>query len=123
MSKPLRTPNNLINFQVTRPSANNQHSTRAQKTGTDTNKMAPSWAIPVGVLTGLCVAGLLFICWWFPRTWRKGEAAEVKEFELAHGRVDEDGNRIARPKITFEEALERARADVRANKGGVRVVY
>ncbi|CAN8104698.1 unnamed protein product [Discula destructiva] len=85
--------------------------------------MAPTWAIPVGVLTGLCAAGLVFICWWFPRTWRKGEAAEMKEFDAAHRRTDEDGNPISRPKITFEEALERARAEVRTSKGGVRVVY
>lgn len=85
--------------------------------------MAPTWAIPVGVLGGLVVAGLMFICWWFPRTWAKGEAAEKKEFEAAHGGLDEHGNPISRPKITFEEALERARENVRANKGGARVVY
>lgn len=85
--------------------------------------MAPSWAIPVGVLGGLVVAGLMFVCWWFPRTWVKGEAAEMKEFEREHGGLDEDGNRIVRPKITYEQALERARENVRANKGGARVVY
>lgn len=85
--------------------------------------MAPSWAIPVGTLTGLAVAGLIFVCWWFPRTWRKGEAMEMKEFEATHGVVDQNGNAVPRPKITFEEALERARADVRANHGGARVVY
>lgn len=85
--------------------------------------MAPSWAIPVGVLGGLVAAGLIFICWWFPRTWVKGEAAEMKEFEREHGGIDENGNPIARPKITYEQALERARENVRANKGGARVVY
>ncbi|KAJ4388069.1 hypothetical protein N0V93_008674 [Gnomoniopsis smithogilvyi] len=75
--------------------------------------MAPTWAIAVGSLGGIVVLGLIGICWWFPRTWAKGEAAEMKEFEAAH----------ARPKITFEEALERARENVRMNKGGARVVY
>lgn len=85
--------------------------------------MAPSWAVPVGVLAAICAIGLLFVGWWFPRTWRKGEAAERKEFEAAHGGLDDEGNHLSRPKITFEQALERARADVRANKGGVRVVF
>lgn len=85
--------------------------------------MAPTWAIAVGTLSGLAVAALIFICWWFPRAWVKGEAAEMKEFEAEHGAMDEEGNPTARPKITFEEALERARENVRTNKGGVRVVY
>lgn len=85
--------------------------------------MTPTWVIAVGTLAGIVAAGLIFICWWFPRTWVKGEAEEMKEFEAAHGGLDENGNRIARPKITFEEALERARENVRTNKGGARVVY
>ena len=56
---------------------------------------SPSWAIPVGTLTGLAVAMFFFIWWWyvylapeysyqcspvsrFPRTWKKGTEQELK---------------------------------------------
>lgn len=48
----------------------------------------PTWAIPVGVLAGLCVACLAFIWWYIPRLYNKGMqsdmirlAAEKKERE------------------------------------------
>jgi hypothetical protein len=42
---------------------------------------APTWAIPVGVLSGICAAGLIFIWWWFPRTWAKGVKAEMEAID------------------------------------------
>ncbi|KAI5240472.1 hypothetical protein E4T43_06057 [Aureobasidium subglaciale] len=49
----------------------------------------PSWAIPVGVLAGLCVACLAFIWWYIPRLYNKG--------------IQEDMSRVA------VEKAERAR--------------
>lgn len=40
-----------------------------------------AWAIPVGVLAGICAAGLIFVWWWFPRTWAKGNKAEMEAIE------------------------------------------
>lgn len=41
--------------------------------------MAPTWAIPVGVLCGLVGAGLVVLWWWFPRAWQKGVNSDVTE--------------------------------------------
>lgn len=80
--------------------------------------MAPTWAVPVGVLAGLAVLALIFVCIWFPRTYKKGVAHDMKDLEQARPVVvDDDGNAVGRAKITFEVALERARADIRAGKG------
>lgn len=40
-----------------------------------------AWALPVGVLGGLCVAMFVFIWWWFPRHYRKGIVADMKEVD------------------------------------------
>lgn len=45
--------------------------------------MAAAWAIPVGVLSGLCVLMFVFIWWWFPRHYQKGIEMDMAE-------VDED---------------------------------
>lgn len=42
-----------------------------------------AWAIPVGVLAGLCGAMFVFIWWWFPRTYRRGIQEDMD-------RVDEE---------------------------------
>jgi hypothetical protein len=42
--------------------------------------MAPSWAIPVGVLTGLVVIGLIVLWFWFPRAWQKGVNSDVRDY-------------------------------------------
>nr|POE68692.1 hypothetical protein CFP56_77043 [Quercus suber] len=42
-----------------------------------------SWAIPVGVLAGLCGIMFIFIWWWFPRVYKRGVQADMD-------RVDED---------------------------------
>lgn len=43
--------------------------------------MAPSWAIPVGVLSGIVVAGLIAIWFWFPRAWQKGVNSDSADTE------------------------------------------
>ena len=42
-----------------------------------------SWALPVGILAGLCVLMFVFIWWWFPRAYKKGVRADMD-------RVDDD---------------------------------
>jgi hypothetical protein len=41
------------------------------------NMGAPAWAIPVGVLGGLCLACLVFIWWYIPRLYTKGVQADI----------------------------------------------
>ena len=45
--------------------------------------MKSSVALPVGILAALAVAMFIFICWWFPRHYKKGVKADMDE-------VDED---------------------------------
>lgn len=42
---------------------------------------AASWAIPVGVLGGLCAAMLIFFFWYFPRIWTKGTQADFDRMD------------------------------------------
>lgn len=44
--------------------------------------MTVTWAIPVGVLAGICAAALLFFFWYFPRTWAKGDLADRQRMDL-----------------------------------------
>jgi hypothetical protein len=37
--------------------------------------------IPCSVLGAICACMLVFICWWFPRAWARGTAADIEEFE------------------------------------------
>jgi len=41
-----------------------------------------SWAIPVGVLAGICTFALIFFFWYFPRTWAKGDLADRQRMDL-----------------------------------------
>ena len=69
-------------------------------------EMAPSWAVPVGVLSGICVAMFVFIWWWFPRHWRKGVQADMD-------RVDED----RRQRAAYLAQQEQNRGDVETGTG------
>jgi hypothetical protein len=53
--------------------------------------MAPVWAIPVGCLGGLVVAGFIVLWWWFPRAWQKGINSDQQEYTGA-GQPGVDGN-------------------------------
>jgi hypothetical protein len=71
----------------------------------------PSWAIPVGVLGGLCLACLAFIWWYIPRLYTKG--------------VQADMNRVASEKAERERqaaALREANGDTDLEAGGAQVV-
>ena len=43
---------------------------------------APAWAIPVGVLGGLCLACLGFIWWYIPRLYTRGVQADINRVAL-----------------------------------------
>lgn len=47
-----------------------------------------SWATPVGVLAGICVAMFIFIWWWFPRAYKRGVKLDME-------RVDEENRQRA----------------------------
>ena len=42
-----------------------------------------SFALPVGVLAGICICMFVFFCWWFPRYWKKGLKADMDEVDEA----------------------------------------
>jgi len=45
----------------------------------------PSWAIPVGVLGGLVVIGLIWLIWAFPKAWQKGVNSDNAEVDARAG--------------------------------------
>lgn len=47
--------------------------------------MAPVWAIPVGVLGGLTVIGLIWLIWAFPKAWQKGVNSDNAEVDARAG--------------------------------------
>ena len=42
-----------------------------------------SYALPVGVLAALAISGLVLICWFFPRYYKKGVKADQEEIDAA----------------------------------------
>ena len=36
-----------------------------------------SVVIPIATLSAIVVAGFIFVWWWFPRTWKKGNETEL----------------------------------------------
>jgi hypothetical protein len=45
--------------------------------------MSPIWAIPVGVLSAICISGLVFFCWYFPRAYNRGMQDDIAERDAA----------------------------------------
>jgi hypothetical protein len=45
----------------------------------------PTWAIPVGVLGGLIVIGLIWLIWAFPKAWQRGVNADNAEVDARAG--------------------------------------
>ncbi|KAH7395633.1 hypothetical protein BKA64DRAFT_674146 [Cadophora sp. MPI-SDFR-AT-0126] len=39
--------------------------------------------VPVAVLSSICVCMFVFMWWWFPRAWARGDASDRAEFEAA----------------------------------------
>jgi len=44
--------------------------------------MVTTWAIPVGVLAGICTVALIFFFWYFPRTWARGDLEDRQRMDL-----------------------------------------
>jgi hypothetical protein len=36
--------------------------------------------VPCAVLGSICVCMFAFVCWWFPRTWSKGQSLDMREY-------------------------------------------
>jgi hypothetical protein len=70
-SAPRQTP--LPAFRSTNPQKQDPYNLKL-------TTMAPVWAIPVGCLGGLVVAGLIVLWWWFPRAWQKGINSDHDEY-------------------------------------------
>jgi len=47
----------------------------------DIFEMTAIWAVPVGVLSAICVAMFVFIWWWFPRHYQKGVRADMAMYD------------------------------------------
>jgi hypothetical protein len=45
----------------------------------------PTWAIPVGVLGGLIIIGLIWLIWAFPKAWQRGVNADNAEVDARAG--------------------------------------
>lgn len=63
-----------------------------------------TWALPVGILAGLCVLMFVFIWWWFPRAYKRGVKADMD-------RVDEDN----RNRAAYDEAQRDLEMQANAN--------
>ena len=68
---------------------------------------ALAYAIPVGILGAIVVVSLVFIWFWFPRTWDKGVKADADEVNQITGE-DREAQRQANRDII--ERFKRARA-------------
>jgi len=42
-----------------------------------------TWALPVGILGGICGLMFVFFWWWFPRHWKQGVTADMREVDEA----------------------------------------
>ena len=81
---------------------------------------ASSWAVPVGVLAAICGVALIFVIWWFPRTWQKGVNADMtKVANVGAGCDDEERQAIRLEQRARNKAIiERALAAEQAKKRG-----
>lgn len=69
-----------------------------------------SWAVPVGVLAAIVVVAFVFVWWWFPRAWNKGnkkEAETVLELSDTERELRRQKNREVIERFTRARAIER----------------
>jgi len=69
-----------------------------------------SWVIPVAVLAAIVGVGLIFIWWWFPRAWKKGDknlTDEVNQVTGAEREAQRQQNRDIINRYTRALAIER----------------
>ncbi|KAF2165663.1 hypothetical protein M409DRAFT_23953 [Zasmidium cellare ATCC 36951] len=68
---------------------------------------AISWAVPVGVFAALAIVCFVFVWWWFPRAWNRGNKKDV---EVLHEMSSEDREAQRRKNREIIERFTRARA-------------
>lgn len=69
-----------------------------------------SWAIPVGVLAAIVIVCFVFVWWWFPRAWNKGnrkQDAELHELTTPEREAQRRKNREIIERFTRQNAIER----------------
>ncbi|KAK5682324.1 hypothetical protein LTS10_005450 [Elasticomyces elasticus] len=69
-----------------------------------------AWVIPVAVLGAIVALGLIFVWWWFPRAWKKGDKDDmVERNELAgpEREAQRQNNRDIIERYTRALAIER----------------
>lgn len=74
---------------------------------------AAAWAVPAGVLGAICVVALLFVWWWFPRTWKKGVQMDMDRIEADGQRQDAQGGTGQRMRTREENRAIIARFEER----------
>ncbi|KAK0310672.1 hypothetical protein LTR01_003826 [Friedmanniomyces endolithicus] len=52
-----------------------------------------SWVIPVAVLGAIVALGFVFVWWWFPRAWKKGDQSDINEVNRLNGPEREEQRR------------------------------
>ncbi|KAK4936523.1 hypothetical protein LTR10_022630 [Elasticomyces elasticus] len=75
-----------------------------------------SYAMPAGVLGGLCAAMILFIWWWFPRTWKRGVAQENAELDGV-GSAERREQAVSHAKSIIDNYRERIKQEQLAKSG------
>ena len=74
--------------------------------------------VPCTVLASIAFCMLAFICWWFPRTWARGQALDMMEYrENAERRQRERDLELAASEIATAE-----NTDNPGNEAEVKVV-
>ena len=69
----------------------------------------PSWAVPVGVLSAICITAFAFVWWYIPRAYKKGVKADM-------ARVDASKAAAAQRALELRERGEEG--DLEAGEGG-----
>jgi len=79
-----------------------------------------SWAVPVGVLAAICAIALIFVIWWFPRTWQKGVNADMSKVANVGAGYDDVEKQAMREeqRARNKAVIERALANEQARQRG-----
>jgi hypothetical protein len=71
--------------------------------------------VPCTVLASIAFCMLAFICWWFPRTWARGQALDMMEYRENAERRQKDLELAASETATAENT------DIPGNEAEVKV--
>jgi hypothetical protein len=90
----------LLQSQVN-SSHHNSYTSNSQPFTPTITMGTPSWAIPVGVLGGLCLACLAFIWWYIPRLYTRGIQADINR--VAVEKAERERNAATLPEANGED--------------------